>query len=145
MLRLLPPFLVDALPRPRQRNPGTLQPGAHPMQRGQVFPTLNVQHDIVLADELNLAGDAKRKLVETTDAGGYGSWCHGILLWRDRKSLDGNKAAGKVSGEKAHWQAATAVRAYRTAETAARGQRGRDVAASARSDALAAVLALAGQ
>ena len=77
MLRHFPPFLVDAVPRFRQHDPGTIQPGAHPMQRGQVFPSLNVQHDIVLADELNLAADAERKLIETPDAGGDGSCGHG--------------------------------------------------------------------
>ena len=68
MLGRLPPFAVDPLPRLHQHDPSTLQPGAHPMQRGQVFPPFNVKEEVVLADELNLTGDSERKLVETAHA-----------------------------------------------------------------------------
>ena len=42
-LRHLPPFTVHPLSSLRQHDPGTFQPGAHPMQRGQVLPPLNVK------------------------------------------------------------------------------------------------------
>ena len=62
------PLAVEALARLRQHDPGTFQPGAPPVQRGQGFSPLDVQEDVGLADELNLTGDSERKLVETAHA-----------------------------------------------------------------------------
>ena len=79
LLGRLPPFAVDPLPRLHQHDPSTLQPGAHPMQRGQVFPPFNVKEEVVLADELNLTGDAEGKLIETADAGENCSCGHWVF------------------------------------------------------------------